>query len=78
MAYMQTNLPRWDRSLRLSLALLFAWVALHQTMGVAILVGFLASFLLFMALSGHCPICALFGRKLQPARKRNPCPMFHS
>lgn len=65
MLYMKTNLPGWERALRIGCGLCTGVVALVAVPGVwgwvlaAAAVGAMGSGLL-----GFCPACALLGRRL--------------
>ena len=60
------NLPNWERVLRLIIAsagLLFVYLNWGSSM-LGVIAGLSATMLALTAVFGFCPMCALFGRRL--------------
>lgn len=65
MFYFKTNLPRWERVLRIIAGLLLAWLA-YGGLVTGVLNWLLiasAATMVLTAFAGFCPACALAGRK---------------
>lgn len=60
------NIPNWERALRIVMGLTGLGYALMNwsVSGIAVAVGVMAAMLAITGLFGFCPMCALFGRKL--------------
>lgn len=65
MFYLQRNLPRWERLLRLALAALIAVAAIASEHSGVVpwLAGAAAVALALTGVVGSCPACAMFGRR---------------
>ena len=75
--FIRSNLPDWERALRLCLGVLTTCVIVHVLpVGTLRLCIYAAAIsVVGTAVLGFCPLCALLRRKPQ---KPNPCPFFHS
>jgi hypothetical protein len=66
MLYLKTNLPRWERNLRLVAALVVALATAYFAVGPLAWAGWLtATTLALTAVLGFCPACAMVGRAPQ-------------
>lgn len=71
MLYLKRNLPIWERALRLCLAV-FMGIGVHYFLVkglLQILLYISVAMLVGTAFIGFCPVCAMWGRKVEGLKK---------